>query len=89
MGMKRPNPKSPDPNAIPYPSFSDRLVLAMAVRDATNQKLAKDVFVSTSAISAYRCGYRQPNFEVLRGIALSLRVSTDYLLGLSDDPNPL
>lgn len=68
----------------PYPRFAERLNYAMGIRDFNNLKLARSIYVSPSAISAYRNGTRQPNFEVLRSIALALDVSSDFLLGLSD-----
>ena len=68
----------------PYPKFAERLNYAMWIREFSNLKLARSIYVSPSAISAYRNGSRQPNFEVLRSIALALDVSTDFLLGLSD-----
>ena len=67
-----------------YPKFAERLNFAMATRYYSNLMLAEKIYMSPSAISSYRSGHRQPNFEVLRSIALALDVSTDYLLGLSD-----
>lgn len=67
-----------------YTDFANRLNYAMVIRDINNLKLAKSIYVSPSAISSYRKGTRQPNFTVLRSIALALEVSTDFLLGLSD-----
>ena len=67
-----------------YPKFAERLNLAMRIRDFNNLKLSKSIYMSPSAVSSYRTGHRQPNFEILRSIALVLNVSTDFLLGLSD-----
>lgn len=67
-----------------YPDFAERLNTAMWIRDCSNLRLAHKTYVSPSAISSYRCGARQPSFEVLRSIALALNVSTDFLLGLND-----
>jgi transcriptional regulator with XRE-family HTH domain len=71
----------------PYPRFADRLDYAMHLRDFNNLRLARSIYVSPSAISAYRNGTRQPNFEVLRSISLALDVSADFLLGLSEYPD--
>ena len=68
--------------------FAERLNHAMIVRDCTNVKLAKTIYVSPSTISAYRTGYRKPSLEQLRDISLALHVSTDYLLGLQDHIYP-
>ena len=67
-----------------YPKFSERLNLAMGLRGYNNRRLAEDIFVSPSALSSYRSGHRQPNFDVLRSLAVVLNVSTDFLLGLTD-----
>lgn len=69
---------------ITYPKFAERLNHAMCMRDYNNLKLSQSIYVAPSTISAYRNGTRHPNFDVLRSIALTLNVSTDYLLGLSD-----
>lgn len=67
-----------------YPEFSERLKIAMAIRQYTVEDLAARTYTSQSTISMYRCGKRLPNIEILRLIAKELRVSSDYLLGLSD-----
>ena len=67
-----------------YPEFCDRLKVAMDIRDYTSQQLAQKIYTSTNTISMYRCGRRMPSPEVLCLIAKELRVSTDFLLGLSD-----
>ncbi len=67
-----------------YPEFSERLKIAMTIRQYTVEDLAARTHTSQSTISMYRSGKRLPNIEILRLIAKELRVSSDYLLGLSD-----
>ena len=67
-----------------YPEFSERLKIAMSIRQYTVEDLAARIYTSQSTISMYRSGKRLPNLEMLRLIAKELRVSTDYLLGLTD-----
>ena len=67
-----------------YPEFSERLKIAMTIRQCSVESLASRTHTSQSTISMYRCGKRLPNIEILRLIAKELRVSSDYLLGLSD-----
>ena len=67
-----------------YPEFSERLKLAMSIREYSVEDLANRTHTSHSTISMYRSGKRLPNILILRLIAKELRVSTDYLLGLSD-----
>ena len=64
--------------------FSERLVLAMNIRNVSNKELAAAVFVAPSTISSYRTGHRIPNIEQLALLSTTLQVSSDYLLGLSD-----
>lgn len=64
--------------------FSERLVLAMNIRNVSNKELADAVFVAPSTISSYRTGHRIPNIEQLALLSTTLQVSSDYLLGLSD-----
>ena len=68
----------------PYPEFSERLKIAMTIRQYTVEDLAARTHTSQSTISMYRSGKRLPNIIILRLIAKELRVSSDYLLGLSD-----
>lgn len=68
-----------------YNIFSERLVYVMGIRDIPTKELADCLFVSRSTISDYRCGHRFPNIEQLSLLSTTLHVSTDYLLGLSDD----
>ena len=67
-----------------YPEFSERLKFAMNVRNCSVDNLAKRIHTSPSTISMYRSGKRLPNILILRLIANELRVSSDYLLGLTD-----
>ena len=82
--MENENIETIETTKTKYTGFAERLNFAMWLRDCSNAKLAQLIYVSPSAISSYRSGYRQPNFEVLRSIALALDVSTDFLLGLND-----
>ena len=48
-------------------------------------QVARLVGVSKGAISAYETDIRQPAYDVLIRLANLYRVSTDYLLGRTDD----
>lgn len=48
--------------------------------------LAKLLNISNSTLSQYENGAREPGYEVLRAIATFFGVTTDYLMGLSDNP---
>ena len=67
-----------------YPDFSDRLRLTMQIRGRTIEQLAHDTYVSKSAIYGYLNGTRNPNIIILRLLAESLDVSSDFLIGLKE-----
>lgn len=68
-----------------YPEFSDRLKVAMQIRQCSVDELAAATYVTKSAICGYRAGYRSPNIETLRLLAKGLDVSADFLIGLKED----
>lgn len=49
------------------------------------EQVALLIGVSKGAISAYETDIRQPSYDVLIRLANLYRVSTDYLLGRTDD----
>ncbi|WP_127718248.1 helix-turn-helix domain-containing protein [Halobacteriovorax sp. HLS] len=51
----------------------------------TQARLASDAGITPAAISQIEAAERVPSTPVLRRLASVLRVSTDYLLGNSDD----
>lgn len=68
-----------------FPAFSDRLKIAMQIRDCSVEELAATSYLTRSAISGYRSGQRSPNVDTLRLIAKNLDVSADFLIGLKED----
>lgn len=68
-----------------YPAFSDRLKIAMQLRECSIEELAATSFLTKSAISGYRSGQRSPNVDTLRILAKNLDVSADFLIGLKED----
>lgn len=53
------------------------------------EALAMRAGVPTSTLKTYRMGTREPGALALRALAVELGTSTDYLLGLTDDPAPV
>ena len=51
-------------------------------------ELAQRLQISASAMGMYEQGRREPSADTLVALARELRVSTDYLLGCTDDPAP-
>lgn len=68
-----------------YPAFSDRLKIAMQIRECSIEELAATSYLTRSTISGYRSGQRSPNLDTLRIIAKNLDVSADFLIGLKED----
>ena len=46
--------------------------------------LAKEVGVAQNTITQYESGYSKPKIDVLVRLAIVLKTTTDYLLGLED-----
>ena len=57
-------------------------------RDLTQRELAEVLNCSQQVYSNYELGQRDLPTEILIHLARYYRVSTDYLLGLCDDPRP-
>ena len=66
------------------PTFSKRLKELRLSRHLRQEQVARLIGVNTNAISTYENDLRQPSFEILVRLANLYRVSTDYLLGISD-----
>lgn len=60
-----------------------RLRKAMQQNEKSAKEISSQVGVTTAALSQYMTGAREPSIKVLIGLAQSLNVSTDYLLGLA------
>jgi len=67
-----------------YPDFSDRLKVTMKLRGCSVEELAQKTYLSKAAICGYRKGIRTPNLVILKLIATTLDVSSDFLIGLKE-----
>lgn len=68
--------------------MGERLRLERLKRNMTMERLGELVGVRKNTISQYEHGNRTPSLEVIRATAAQFDVSLDYLVGLSDDPDP-
>lgn len=67
--------------------FGARLKEAMSERGLTGRELAAKAGTTEATVSRYAGGERHPDgFAVLAGLARALNVSSDYLLGLTNNP---
>lgn len=64
--------------------FSWRLRNARVARGLSQSDLAGRAGLQASAVSHFETGTRKPSFDNLKRLADSLRVTTDYLLGRSE-----
>lgn len=65
----------------------DRLKTIRDLRRLSQQELADAVGVTNKQIWRYENMLNIPSADILLRIAQELQVSTDYLLGLADDPS--
>ncbi len=65
---------------------SDRLRKARDQSGMTQRKLGGLIGLGVNQISRYEQGAQDPSTDILAKLAQHLRVTTDYLLGLTDDP---
>lgn len=68
--------------------FAKRLKELRKKRKFTMQEMADYVGVAKSTYAGYESGYRQPTLESIQTVSRKLRTSADYLLGLTDYPEP-
>lgn len=69
------------------PQFPDRLRHAREeISRLSQSELAERAGLQPSAVSHFETGRRSPSFDNLKRLADALGVTTDYLLGRSDDP---
>tara|TARA_R110000787_G_scaffold9229_2_gene32503 strand:- start:4421 stop:4783 length:363 start_codon:yes stop_codon:yes gene_type:complete len=73
--------KSTKPTEI----FKERLRTAREFRQLSQGELAKRAGLQASAVSHFETGTRKPSFDNLKRLADALRVTTDYLLGRTED----
>lgn len=66
------------------PTFASRLRLLRLDKNLRQEQVAKLIGVNKSAISTYENNTRQPSFDILVRLATLYRVSTDYLLGMTN-----
>lgn len=66
--------------------FPERLCTARNHLDWSQADLAERAGLQAAAISHFETGARKPSFDNLRRLSDALDVTTDYLIGRTDDP---
>lgn len=65
--------------------FNERLRELREDNNLTQSKLAQELNIDQRSISFYEIGKYEPNLDTLIKIATFFHVSTDYLLGLTNN----
>ena len=65
------------------PNFHDRLKFARAKQGLTQRQVAQVAGITERNYISYESGVRKPNFDTAITVARVLRVSLDYLAGLT------
>ena len=66
-------------------NFGNKLKELRIQNNMTQQQLAAQIGISKSVVSYYELQERIPSPEILLKLASTFHVSTDYLLGISND----
>ena len=69
--------------------IGERLKILRNNRDISQRDLARSLNVSPSTIAQYETGKRTPDADTLNALAQYFDVSVDYLLGRTDNPQPI
>ena len=65
--------------------FNERIRELREENNLTQTNLAKELLIDQRSLSFYEIGKYEPNLDTLKRIAIYFNVSTDYLLGLTDN----
>ena len=65
--------------------FAVRLVAARNAKGLKQEQLAEKAGMKTAAISHFETGNRKPSLDNLRKLSEALNVTSDFLLGRTDD----
>lgn len=68
--------------------FSVRLENLIEERNVTQKQLSFELHIAATTLNGYVNNYREPDFRTLVHMARYFDVSTDYLLGLTDEKKP-
>lgn len=70
-------------------AFAERLRVLRGNSGMTQWQIAQALNISRSAYAYYETGATRPDFDTLTRLAQIFRVSTDYLLGVDENVQPV
>lgn len=68
--------------------FPERLRAVRQGRGLSQRELGRRAGVTNPAIARFELGRQLPTIETVRRLSGALKTTTDYLLGMTDDPSP-
>lgn len=68
--------------------FNERLKELREEHNLTQTKLANELLIDQRSLSFYEIGKYEPNIDTIKRMAIFFNVSSDYLLGLTDEKTP-
>jgi transcriptional regulator with XRE-family HTH domain len=68
-------------------TYGDRIHLLREKHALTQEELAGRLGISRASLSHYETSRREPDYETMNKIATFFKVSIDYLLGRSNNPD--
>jgi transcriptional regulator with XRE-family HTH domain len=69
--------------------YGDRIALLRDKQALTQEDLANKLGISRAALSHYETSRREPDYNTISKIASFFRVSIDYLLGRTNEPDSI
>ena len=66
-------------------NFGERLKQARTQKGLSQQKVADLIGVTRGCYSNYEQGTREPSLEILKRICVTLEVSSDFLVGITEE----
>ena len=66
----------------------ERLRILRESAGMTQREVSKSLNISRTTYTKYETGDREPDFHALQRLADYFNVSTDFLLGRTDNPEP-
>lgn len=69
-------------------TFGEKLKRLMDEREVTQKEVSSCLNIAATTLNGYANDYREPDFKTLSALAKYFNVTTDYLLGISNDFYP-
>lgn len=66
-------------------TFGEKIKDLRKEKNVTQKEMAQALSVTVSTLSHWECDYQEPSFKDLAALAEYFDISTDYLLGVTED----